>query len=119
MRTPTTADLKQILVRDEHTCMMCGTRQGGPWETDRSRTKRIQVGSRFLETAAMELETDDLCALCDECDEGLKEVRRNGPPPSATLQLMMMAQHAGEAAQLELMQWLFNKFPGEARKLVK
>lgn len=119
MRTPTTAELQKILARDEHTCMMCGARQGEPWETDRSRTKRIQVGSRFMEAAATELETVDLCALCDECDEGLQEVRRNGPPSSATLQLMMMAQHTGEAAQLELMQWLINKFPGEARKLVK
>lgn len=118
MRTPTVAELKQILVRDEHTCMMCGTRQGEPWETDRSRTKRIQVGSRFLETAATELETADLCALCDECDEGLQEVRRNRPPSSASLELMMMAQHAGKAAQLDLMQWLINKFPSEARKLV-
>lgn len=119
MRTPTTADLKQILVRDEHTCMMCGTRQGEPWDTDRSRTKRIRVGSRFLYAAAAELDLVDLCALCDECDEGLQEVRRNGPPSSATLPLMMMAQHTGKVEQLALLQWLINKFPSEARKLVK
>ena len=110
-----------ILARDEHTCMMCGTQQGEQWETDPSRKKRMQVGSRFLAIAASDLDPVDLCTLCDECDEGLQEARlRNySPEPNEAVQLMNTIGKTRQSDQIKVLDWLVNKFPNEAKTFLK
>jgi len=121
MRDLINSHREAILARDEHTCMMCGTQDGELWETDPSRTKRIQVGSRFLAMAATDLDPADLCALCDECDEGFQEVRlrNSSAAPRAAVQVMATIRRTRQSDQIKVLEWLVNKFPNEAKGLLK
>lgn len=109
-----------ILDRDGHTCQMCGAQPNESWESDPSRSNRIQVGSRFLAFAAEELDTKDLCALCDECDEGLQEARlrqrtRNVVDADAHVDSIHQLQPDD---QIKVLRSLMIKFPDQARSFL-
>jgi|GEM_PF-3400086 len=110
-----------ILVRDEHTCQMCGAQPGEFWETEPIRSNRIQVGSRFLAHAAEELDTDDLCALCDECDEGLQEARiqQRTMSTSHTETPVASIDQLPPDAQIEVLRSLMDMFPDQARSFLR
>jgi hypothetical protein len=109
-----------ILSRDGHMCQMCGARSGESWESDPSRSNHIQVGSRFLAFAAEELDTEDLCALCDECDEGLQEVRLR----QRAMNMVDSEAHVASIHQLQpdeqvkVLRTLMSKFPDQARSFL-
>jgi len=111
---------EEILARDGHTCQMCGARSGESWESDPSRSNHIQVRSRFLAFAAEELDTEDLCALCDECDEGLQEVRhqqRSKAMIDAKAHVASIHQLQPDD-QIKVLRSLMSKFPDQARSFL-
>ncbi|MDQ3101512.1 MAG: hypothetical protein M3R08_09000 [Bacteroidota bacterium] len=56
--------------------MACGAEAGEPWETDPMRSTQLGLSSRLHDVPLHVQRTEDIVILCDECNEGLSELRK-------------------------------------------
>ncbi len=97
----------QVLRRDDYTCQMCGF---GPRDDDPySPGHSVVVTIRHIVDKSLGGgdESDDLRAVCTNCNEGLQNTT---PPKPHRLQLMMQLRRATVSDQRYALEWLEKKF---------
>ncbi len=98
------------------TCRMCGIGAGEPHPDDNGRKACMHIGHIIDKSMGGDDSPDNLRMLCSVCNEGASNISL--APPEAS-KVMAMVRKTKQSDQIKVMEWLINKFPGEARKLVK
>ena len=101
-----------VLDRNGYTCQMCGTAAGEPHPYD-GRTTRLHIGHVVDLSHGGTNDPNNLRALCSVCNEGAANVTPERP---TSQKLLAQIRRAPRSAQLEVLQWLQEKFQGEAPK---
>jgi len=97
-----------ILDRNGFTCQMCGAVAGEPHPYDPSRKTRLHIGHIIDKSLGGSDERSNLRALCSICNEGAANLTL--PRPNAH-ELLVQIRRAPRADQLEVLEWLLNKYP--------
>ncbi len=103
-----------VLDRNGFTCQMCGAVAGEPHPYDQSRKTRLHIGHIVDKSQGGEDEPSNLRAICSVCNEGASNLTL--PRPS-DLKLLAQIRRATGKSQLEVLKWLIQKFPKQAREL--
>lgn len=104
-----------VLDRNGFTCQMCGAVAGEPHPYDDSRKTRLHIGHITDKSQGGSDEASNLRALCSVCNEGAANLTLDRP---SLMKLMTQVRRATSADQVELLVWLIEKFPKQARKSI-
>ena len=99
-----------ILDRNGFTCMMCGAVAGEPHPYDEGRKTRLQIGHIIDKSMGGRDEPGNLRAVCSVCNEGARNLTLDRP---SLQKLLIQVRRATGADQLQVLQWLLQKFPAE------
>ena len=102
-----------VLDRNGFTCQMCGAAAGEPHPSDGRRT-RMHIGHIVNRSHGGSDDPENLRALCSVCNEGAANVTLERPSSS---RLLAQLRRAPANDQLEVLKWLVQKFPNDARNL--
>lgn len=102
-----------VLDRNGFTCQMCGAAAGEPHPSDGRRT-RMHIGHIVDRSHGGSDDPENLRALCSVCNEGAANVTLERPSSS---RLLAQLRRAPANDQLEVLKWLVQKFPNDARNL--
>lgn len=104
-----------VLDRNGFTCQMCGAVAGEPHPYDTSRNTRLHIGHIVDKSQGGTDDGSNLRALCSVCNEGASNLTLERP---SVQKLLIQVRRAKGGDQLELLQWLIQKFPSQARELL-
>lgn len=104
-----------VLDRNGFTCQMCGAVAGEPHPYDPSRKARLHIGHIVDKSQGGTDDAANLRALCSVCNEGASNLTLERP---SAQKLLIQVRRAKGGDQLELLQWLIQKFPTQAKELL-
>lgn len=105
-----------VLDRNGFTCQMCGVGAGEPHPIDPSRTTRLHIGHIVDLSQGGSNDPSNLRALCSVCNGGAQNATL-AKPDSVWLKGQVRRAH-GES-QLEVLQFLIQKFPKQSASILK
>ena len=105
-----------VLDRNGFTCQMCGAVAGEPHPCDPSRKTRLHIGHIIDKSQGGTDDASNLRALCSVCNEGASNLTLERP---SVQKLLIQVRRAKGGDQLELLQWLIQKFPNQAKDLLE
>jgi hypothetical protein len=104
-----------VLDRNGFTCQMCGAVAGEPHPYDPSRKTRLHIGHIVDKSQGGTDDATNLRALCSVCNEGASNLTLERP---SAQKLLIQVRRAKGGDQLELLRWLIQKFPVQAKELL-
>jgi len=104
-----------VLDRNGFTCQMCGAVAGETHPYDPLRKTRLHIGHIVDKTQGGADDASNLRALCSVCNEGASNLTLERP---SAQKLLIQVRRARSGDQLKLLQWLIQKFPKQAEKLL-
>lgn len=105
-----------VLDRNGFTCQMCGAAAGEPHPADPNRKTRLHLGHiRDLSDGGTN-DPQNLRALCSMCNEGAQNITLPRPD---YIKVIAQVRRAKGDVQLDVLKWLIQKYPVEAKKLIK
>lgn len=105
----------KVIERNGMTCQMCGIGTGEPHPDDSGRKARMHIGHVIDKSMGGNDSLDNLRMLCSVCNEGASNISM--PPPDA-IKVMAQVRKTRKLDQILILEWLVNKFPEEAKKMV-
>lgn len=105
-----------VLDRNGFTCQMCGAVAGEPHPYDPSRKTRLHIGHIIDKSQGGTDDAPNLRALCSVCNEGASNITLERP---SAQKLLIQVRRAKGGDQLELLKWLIQKFPSQAKELIE
>lgn len=105
-----------VLDRNGFTCQMCGTAAGEPHPYDNGRKTRLHIGHIIDKSMGGTDDASNLRAICSVCNEGASNLTLNRPD---TIKLIAQVRRAPAKDQLDVLKWLIQKFPNQAKGLTK
>ncbi len=96
-----------VLERDGHTCLMCGQAAGDPDPFDPARVVRLTIGHIVDKSKGGGDTSDNLRAICNNCNEGLQNA---APPLPDRIHLLAQIRRATLDDQRAILVWLLQKF---------
>lgn len=103
-----------VLDRNGFTCQMCGAGAGEPHPFDPSRKTRLHLGHIIDKSMGGSDDPQNLRAMCSICNEGASNITPDRP---TAMKLKAQVRKARGDDQLELLKFLIEKYPAQARKL--
>jgi 5-methylcytosine-specific restriction endonuclease McrA len=105
-----------VLDRNGFTCQMCGAAAGEPHPYDTNRKTRLHLGHIIDKSMGGTDDPSNLKAICSVCNEGASNLTLNRPQ---AIKLLAQIRRAPSADQLDVLNWMIKKFPGQAKKLLE
>lgn len=105
-----------VLDRNGFTCQMCGAGAGEPHPFDPSRKTRLHLGHIIDKSMGGTDDPSNLRAVCSICNEGASNITPDRP---SVLKLKAQLRKARADDQLELLRFLSDKFPDQARQMLE
>lgn len=105
-----------VLDRNGFTCQMCGAAAGEPHPYDAGRKTRLHIGHIVDKSMGGTDEPSNLRAICSVCNEGASNLTLNRPQ---AIKLIAQVRRAPSSDQLDILKWLVEKFPRQAKDLLK
>lgn len=105
-----------VLDRNGFTCQMCGAVAGETHPYDKTRKTRLHIGHIVDKSQGGTDDASNLNALCSVCNEGASNLTLERP---SALKLLSQVRRARGAEQVELLKWLIQKFPKQAREMLE
>jgi 5-methylcytosine-specific restriction endonuclease McrA len=105
-----------VLDRNGYTCQMCGAVAGEPHPYAPERKARLHIGHIIDKSHGGTDDPGNLRAICSVCNEGAANLTLPRPD---THRLLVQLRRAPGSAQLEVLEWLIQKFPNEARARIE
>lgn len=105
-----------VLDRNGQTCQMCGASAGEIHPYDPKRKTRLHIGHVLDKSLGGSDDLSNLRAICSVCNEGAANITLPRPD---FLKLKTQVRRAPERVQVDILVWLLEKFPKEARELLK
>jgi hypothetical protein len=103
-----------VLDRNGYTCQMCGAAAGDPDPLHPGRRIRLQIGHIIDKTMGGTDDPSNLRALCSNCNEGASNATLMRPDLK---KLIIEVRRATIGDQLEILKWLIQKFPQQAKAM--
>jgi len=104
-----------VLDRNGFTCQMCGAAAGEPHPYDTSRKTRLHIGHVIDKSMGGTDDPSNLRAICSVCNEGASNLTLNRPD---AIKLLAQLRRAPARDQLDVLRWIVQKFPEQARRLL-
>jgi 5-methylcytosine-specific restriction endonuclease McrA len=104
-----------VLDRNGFTCQMCGTAAGEPHPYDGGRKTRLHIGHIVDKSMGGTDDPSNLRAICSVCNEGASNLTLARPE---TIKLLAQVRRAKSSDQLNIMKWIVQKFPKQAKELL-
>ena len=104
-----------VLDRNGFTCQMCGAAAGEPHPYDTSRKTRLHIGHVIDKSMGGTDDPSNLRAICSVCNEGASNLTLNRPD---AIKLPAQRPRAPAKDQLDVLRWIVQKFPEQARRLL-
>lgn len=105
-----------VLDRNGFTCQMCGAAAGEPHPYDNGRKTRLHIGHIIDKSMGGTDDASNLRAICSVCNEGASNLTLNRPD---TIKLIAQVRRAPAKDQLDVLKWLIQKFPNQAKDMTK
>jgi len=105
-----------VLDRNGFTCQMCGAAAGEPHPTDPTKKTRLHIGHIVDQSQGGTNDPNNLRALCSICNEGAQNATL---PRQSYIWLLSQVRRAAGNEQKALLKWLIEKYPKEARQVIK
>jgi hypothetical protein len=105
-----------VLDRNGFTCQMCVAAAGEPHPYDMGRKTRLHIGHIIDKSMGGTDDASNLRAICSVCNEGASNLTLNRPD---TIKLIAQVRRAPAKDQLDVLQWLIQKFPSQAKNLTE
>ncbi len=105
-----------VLDRNGFTCQMCGAAAGEPNPYDANRKTRLHIGHIIDKSMGGTDEPGNLRAICSVCNEGASNLTLNRPQ---AIKLLAQIRRAPSSDQLDVLKWIIQKFPVQAKKLLE
>jgi 5-methylcytosine-specific restriction endonuclease McrA len=105
-----------VLDRNGFTCQMCGAAAGEPHPYDTNRKTRLHLGHIIDKSMGGTDDRSNLRAICSVCNEGASNLTLNRPQ---AINLLAQIRRAPSADQLDVLKWIIQKFPSQAKKLIE
>ena len=105
-----------VLDRNGFTCQMCGAVAGEPHQYDNSKKTRLHIGHVIDKSIGGTDNPSNLRAICSVCNEGASNVTLTRPDLQ---KLLIQVRRATNGDQLEILKWLMQKFPEQAKDFFK
>jgi hypothetical protein len=104
-----------VLDRNGFTCQMCGAVAGEAHPYDSSRKTRLHLGHVIDKSQGGSDDATNLRAICSVCNEGAANITTDRP---SSMKLLVQVRRSRSEDQLDVLKWLLQKFPEQARKIV-
>ena len=105
-----------VLDRNGFTCQMCGAAAGEPHPYDAGRKTRLHLGHIIDKSMGGTDDASNLRAICSVCNEGASNLTLNRPQ---AIKLLAQIRRAPSLDQLDVLKWIIQKFPIQAKKLLE
>jgi hypothetical protein len=105
-----------VLDRNGYTCQMCGAVAGERHQYDNNRLTRLHIGHIIDKSKGGSDDPSNLRAICSVCNEGAQNATIIRPDLK---QLLIQVRRATASDQIETLMWLINKFPEQAKEVIK
>jgi len=105
-----------VLDRNGFTCQMCGAAAGEPHPYDANRKTRLHLGHIIDKSMGGTDDASNLRAICSVCNEGASNLTLDRPQ---AIKLLAQLRRAPSADQLDVLKWIVQKFPVQAKKLLE
>ncbi|MGN6166146.1 MAG: HNH endonuclease [Flavisolibacter sp.] len=105
-----------VLDRNGFTCQMCGAAAGEPHPYDQGRKTRLHIGHIIDKSMGGTDEPSNLRAICSVCNEGASNLTLNRPQ---AIKLIAQVRRAPSSDQLDILKWLIEKYPEQAKRITK
>ncbi|EHQ27689.1 HNH endonuclease [Mucilaginibacter paludis] len=105
-----------VLDRNGFTCQMCGAAAGEPNPFDANRKTRLHIGHIIDKSMGGSDDPGNLRAICSVCNEGASNLTLNRPQ---AIKLLAQIRRAPSSDQLDVLNWLIQKFPLQAKTLTE
>jgi len=105
-----------VLDRNGFTCQMCGAAAGEPHPYDPNRKTRLHLGHIIDKSMGGTDDASNLRAICSVCNEGASNLTLNRPQ---AIKLLAQIRRAPSADQLDVLKWIVQKFPDQAKQLLE
>jgi 5-methylcytosine-specific restriction endonuclease McrA len=105
-----------VLSRNGFTCRMCGIGAGEPHPDDGGRKARLHIGHIVDKQQGGSDDPSNLRALCSMCNEGAANIT---PDPPTAMKLLAQIRKAKGNDQVQVLKWLVDKYPNEAKGMVE
>ena len=105
-----------VLDRNGFTCQMCGAVAGEPHPYEPHRRTRLHLGHIIDKSQGGDDDASNLRAICSVCNEGASNLTLDRPQ---ALKLLAQIRRAPGADQLQVLEWLLQKFPKQAQQFLK
>ncbi len=105
-----------VLDRNGFTCQMCGAAAGEPHPYDANRKTRLHLGHIIDKSMGGTDDASNLRAICSVCNEGASNLTLNRPQ---AIKLLAQLRRAPSSDQLDVLKWIVQKFPMQAKKLLE
>jgi hypothetical protein len=102
-----------VLDRNGFTCQMCGAVAGEPHPYDPMKKTRLHIGHIIDKSMGGTDESPNLRAICSVCNEGASNITLTRPDLQ---KLLIQVRRATNGVQLEVLKWLIQKFPQQAKE---
>ena len=103
-----------VLDRNGFTCQMCGAVAGEVHPFDPTRKTRLHIGHTIDKSMGGSDDAANLRAICSVCNEGAANLTLDRP---SAQKLLIQIRRATSADQLQVLEWLMQKFPLQAKAL--
>jgi HNH endonuclease len=104
-----------VLDRNGFTCQMCGAVAGEAHPYDSLRKTRLHLGHVIDKSQGGSDDATNLRAICSVCNEGAANITTDRP---SSMKLLVQLRRSKSEDQLDVLKWLLQKFPEQARKFV-
>jgi hypothetical protein len=104
-----------VLDRNGFTCQMCGAGAGEPHPFDLTRKTRLHLGHIIDKSMGGTDDPSNLRAVCSICNEGASNVTPDRP---SVMKLKAQIRKARGDDQLDLLKFLIEKYPKQAKDLL-
>lgn len=105
-----------VLDRNGFTCQMCGAAAGEPHPYDANRKTRLHLGHIIDKSMGGTDDASNLRAICSVCNEGASNLTLDRPH---SIKLLAQLRRAPTVDQLDVLKWIVQKFPNQAKKLLE
>ncbi|MCF6338154.1 MAG: HNH endonuclease [Gammaproteobacteria bacterium] len=102
-----------VLDRNGFTCQMCGAVAGETHPYNSGRRTRLHIGHIIDKSQGGTDDESNLRALCSICNEGASNLTLERP---SVQKLFIQVRRAKGGDQLELLKWLIQKYPKQAKE---